>query len=192
MKLFPAYAEAGRSFHGSRRHVGAIRTTKTRGKGIPQPFGVALSNSSQLEALGISPVGLAVGARMSSIPTEIQLCVRVMAAKVCAICRLGMNMALGRVGARHAVPLRCNCRPAPQSSGRASSLVPYEGSVATKPAGIPVKRRRAPAGPHRDSSLTLGRHSSTIILRRICILLAHSRARTTPWHKYRNRKLPKS
>ena len=29
------------------------------------PLGVALSNSSQLAALGISPVGLAVGARMS-------------------------------------------------------------------------------------------------------------------------------
>ena len=61
---------------------------------------------------------------MSSIPTENQLCVRVMAARVCAVCKLGLNMALGRVGARHAVPLRCNCKPAPQSSGHASSLVP--------------------------------------------------------------------
>ena len=61
---------------------------------------------------------------MCGKPTEKQLCVRVMAARVCAVCKLGMNMPLGRVGARHAVPLRCNCRPAPQSSGQASSLVP--------------------------------------------------------------------
>ena len=156
------------------------------------PFGVALSNSPQLSALDISPVGLAVGARMCGKPTENQLCVRAKASKGCAVCAVGMNMALGCVGSRHAVTLRCNCRPAPQSSGQRKLSGSCEGSVATKPAGIPVKRRRAPAGPHRDSSLTLGRDSSTIILRRICIPLAHSRARTTPWHKYRNRRLPKS
>ena len=59
------------------------------------PFGVALSNSPQLSALDIPPVGLAVEARLCGKPTENQLCVRVMAAKACAVCKLGMNIGLG-------------------------------------------------------------------------------------------------
>ena len=191
MRLFPAYAEAGRSFHGSRRHVGAIRTTKTRGKGIPQTI---RSGFEQFVATGsVRYFAGRIGRRSENeqhTHRESTMHSRYGGQGLCGLQTWNEYGAwVCRGTACRAPTLRLQaCTAVEQTRKLSGSLRRKRGYETCRNTGQKAEERTA--CPQRDSSLTLGRHSSTIILRRICILLVHSRARTTPWHKYRNRQLP--